>query len=552
MSDNSKRDRGNRQFSALRAAIANGLLDVTEEWDYTTDVNILFVVDEEISTQPGADVVFSIGYVIELLDGMRLGSLDFKVDIAVRDGQAPQTFQTTAPFTANYLGFRFGTGILERYQQVWCFGMKPGNENGDEEDVQHPSAFPASDSELAALATWMNERQGGLFGTGDHHTLGASMCHRIPRLGTMRRWTHADGVPPQSSPKRIDTLRPPSAAYLHSNPGGPSLELITHEEDITAQPIQCVPWMNGFWPVNFRPRPHPVLCHPTLGPISVMPDHPHEGLCVENVPLDGTYDFDGSGGRLEYPDAIGGGPRPEPEIIAYGSTLGDPPVRFKKGPQPARPRFPMISVYDGHRAGVGRVATDSTWHHWFDMNIVGIKNANTREWQLIRRYYINLALWLNPPGVGVDQIYLGALKSHFDYPGYQEYRPSATRRELGMALKNYLASTYGPCWIQQVVFEELKRMGRLPMAPKAGHAPHFTFGGIDADVIEDAVFGCIVEQTAEAAAMVRKAKGEPIKMRLDPPRRLFARAAAEATDELGRQLHDHYSRLAELSRTLTG
>ena len=81
--------------------------------------------------------------------------------------------------------------------------------------------MPASDAELIKLDSWMKSRKGGLFGTGDHDFLGASMCRRIPRLGTMRRWTNADGVPPQFTPDRIDTLRPPTAAFEPGAPGGP-------------------------------------------------------------------------------------------------------------------------------------------------------------------------------------------------------------------------------------------------------------------------------------------------------------------------------------------
>ena len=82
-----------------------------------------------------------------------------------------------------------------------------------------------------------------------------------------------------------------------------------------------------------------MLCHPTLGPIDVMPDHAHEGLCVDTsaLSLGGTYNF-GGGAQPEYPNAIDGGPNPAPVVIAYGSNLGDPPYNFGKGPQPARSR----------------------------------------------------------------------------------------------------------------------------------------------------------------------------------------------------------------------
>ena len=293
-----------------------------------------------------------------------------------------------------------GVDVLDKYEQVWCFGFKPGNSGSpNDADIDQPIALPASNAELAKLAKWMNERKGGLLGTGDHHFLGASMCRRIPRLGTMRRWTNAGGVPPIGTPARIDTLRPPSPAFEPGAPGGPDdLSNSPHQGDMKPQPIRWVTWQTSYWPIFWKKRPHPVLCHPKLGPINVMPDHAHEGLCIDtgSVPLGGTFDFDGTGAKPEYPAAIAGGAQPEPKIIAYGSTLGDPPYNFLKGPQPARSSFPMISVYDGHQAGVGRVATDSTWHHWFDDNIATLQAADNDDWKKISRYFINLAVWLNP------------------------------------------------------------------------------------------------------------------------------------------------------------
>ena len=91
-----------------------------------------------------------------------------------------------APGAPKYRGFRFdmahaGVDVLDKYEQVWCFGFKPGNSgSSNDADIDQPIALPASNAELAKLAKWMNERKGGLFGTGDHHFLGASMCRRIP------------------------------------------------------------------------------------------------------------------------------------------------------------------------------------------------------------------------------------------------------------------------------------------------------------------------------------------------------------------------------------
>lgn len=256
-------------------------------WKLNTWVNILIVVDTAISVDPAIANGFGIGRVIELIRNTRVGCMRFRVDLALRNGEAPTVVASPSAIEHRYRGFRFNmtdgaTPVIDRYEQIWCFGFAPGN-SGDPSDapINNPGAFPASDAELAKLSEWMKVKKGGVFGTGDHHFLGASMCKRIPRLGTMRRWTNADGVPTQFGTTRIDTLRPPSDAYMPGAPGQLAMNNTPQEGDLTVQPLQWATWRRSFWPFVPRRRPHPVLCHPQLGPINVMPDHAHEGWCVE-------------------------------------------------------------------------------------------------------------------------------------------------------------------------------------------------------------------------------------------------------------------------------
>ncbi|PPD36306.1 MAG: hypothetical protein CTY21_08300 [Methylomonas sp.] len=473
----------------------------------------MIVVDTQIATQPG--VGFGIGSVIELLKNTTVGCMRFRVDIAQRSAGVPQVVANPADFQPKYTAFRFdmqddGSHVIDKYEQIWCFGFNPDNNNGPDSNIDQPGAIPASNAELAKLASWMKIKQGGMFATGDHDYLGASMCRRIPRIGTMRRWTNADGVPPQFSPDRIDTLRPPGPAFEPGAPGGPAeLANTPHQADTTIQPIQWVSWRSVRTSVfRRRVRPHPVLCHPTLGPIDVMPDHAHEGLCRDSgtVPLNGMYNFDGMGEQPEYPDATSGGAKPEPFVIAYGSTLGDPPYNFDKGPQPARSRFPMISVYDGHRAGVGRCATDSTWHHWMDVNILAIKGAGGSDWEKVKRYFINLATWLNPPGYSTDCLFLSAFTSHFTHVGFQEYSPKLSNLELGRNLYNHLILTYGPCWVTQWtldLFDILKiRLFEEPQFPKI---PDVCLTCPPFDLFEIHALGGLVRASLDDAALVHAA-----------------------------------------------
>jgi hypothetical protein len=204
-----------------------------------------------------------------------------------------------------------------------------------------------------------------------------------------------------------------------------------------------------------------------------MPDHPHEGVVFDHVPqpdvglaaitLTNTYTFRAESGDNsaergancdvsgdEYPTA--GEVRPLPMVIAYGQTLAAPPLWHAKGPSPAK-RFAMISVYDGHRANVGRVATDSTWHHWMNINITELETAGGDNWEKIKRYYLNLAVWLAPPHISRHCFHFHVLESFYSYPGIEEFHPKVELLELGFTFRHRLHKLYGSCWVTQYVFD---------------------------------------------------------------------------------------------------
>jgi hypothetical protein len=512
------------------------LVEWLKPWRLKSCVDILIVVDTEISTSPANN--FGIASVIELLRNTTVGCMRFRVDIALRSNEAFSVVLAPTPTQPKYRGFRFnsssgGVDVIEKYEQIWCFGFKPSNSGSlDDGQIDAATALPASDTELVKLDKWMKERKGGLFGTGDHHFLGASMCRKIPRLGTMRRWTNADGVPPIGGTDRIDTLRPPTPVSNFQAGGPSSLNNSPHQGDLTVQPIRWTTWKSVYWPfLRLRKRPHPVLCHPTLGPINVMPDHAHEGLCVPNPNLGANKKFIN---EPEYPPATDGGPKPGPEIIAYGSNLDSDDWNFGKGPQPGRSNNPMIAVYEGHRAGVGRVATDSTWHHWMDVNINSIRAADNDDWKKISRYFINLAIWLNPPGLTTRCLYLSVVASHFQSVGFQEYHPNATTVELGRALRLHLVKEYGPCWVTERIWEMAIELGQIPVKQLLDFGKRFQNTSIDPDDFEDLVLGKMVEATLKSADQVKLGDAQPIKA-LAEPEKLFAKPFASAMAELTKE-----------------
>jgi hypothetical protein len=154
--------------------------------------------------------------------------------------------------------------------------------------------------------------------------------------------------------------------------------------------------------------PHPLLCGPN-GTIRVMPDHPHEGECVEPSDTSLPLNFTGLLGP-EYPPATVAGPRPLPEVIATSTVLSGT-TSSGKDPTIAQ-SFGGICAYDGHRAGVGRVVTDATWHHFVNINLIGDVTvgagqpkrvgflwsaAGQQHLENIKAYFRNLAIYLARP-----------------------------------------------------------------------------------------------------------------------------------------------------------
>ncbi|MDH4392967.1 MAG: hypothetical protein QE285_16290 [Aquabacterium sp.] len=529
---------------AIHPAFHDRIVDWLKPWRLKTCVDILIVVDEEIRidpSMPGGD--FGIASVINLLRTTHVGCMRFRVDIALRNAQPFTVVASPAPTQHNYRGFRFdsthaGVPVIDKYEQIWCFGFKP--RNGDavpDGEIDLAFALPTSAAELNKLDAWMQDRKGGLFGTGDHGILGASMCRKIPRLGTMRRWTRADGVPPQFGQNRIDTLRPPPPVANFQVGGPDALQNTAHQGDLTTQPIRWVTWQSVYWPFALRrKRPHPVLCHPTLGPINVMPDHAHEGWCVPNPDLAASKKFKN---EPEYPDATDGGPKPAPEIIAFGSNLGSAAWNFDKGEQPARGDNPMIAVYDGHRAGVGRVATDATWHHWMDVNIDALRAANNDDWKKISRYFINLAVWLNPPGFTTQCLYLAVVASHFEVVGFQEFHDDAPALELGRALRAHLIKFYGPCWVTDRIWDLAVELGQIPRRELQELTKRFEGTQVVSEDFEEMVLGEMVKATLKSVTALKQGDMRAARS-LPEPAKLFAKpfaiAMAALTKETDRRM----------------
>jgi hypothetical protein len=374
---------------------------------WPTVLRILFVLDGRISTS-GEENSFGLKFVLDtLLYTLVPFWVRFEVKVVRRDNGS-RRLALPSPQYPEHLNFRFTDPdfTIDDYDQIWFFGDHPSNHPGDIYDEQWS---PLSDAELKILAEWM-DRGGGVFATGDHFNLGASMCSRIPRVRTMRKWTESQGVPTQDGDLRNQTLQP--------EPGTPDE---AWEGDAFPQPVELVYQARAI-SMLVRPLvPHPLFCAPG-GVIDRFPDHMHEGEVIDDdeVELDSPLDIPGYE-QPEYPFAdiqttpgeaaevmrIGlPRPRPRPHVVAYGRTTNRVGLPTPPTPPPTQPiplfvgrtkRFGLVSVYDGDRIGIGRVVVDSTWHHWFTYNLHGFRDYNPPVYELMQAYYRNVGLWLARP-----------------------------------------------------------------------------------------------------------------------------------------------------------
>ena len=329
-------------------------------WLRTCVVRILVVTD---SASGGFDDTsgFHLGQVLGVLSADPWPHVRFEVTKAHR--------QVTG--AADMLdNFRFDAHDLTQYSQIWLFGINSF------EDALTPA-------ELRAVTQFM-DGGGGVFATGDHQDLGRPMCGEVPRVRSMRRWYWpAPGpngepvAPDQVGAGRNDTV-------MDLGLGGSQSD----DEPQPIRPRRYTRLFGGGIISRVHTYPHPVLCG-KMGVIDYLPDHMHEGLCEVPANLGKSWTFDGYTSP-EYP-TVGGVQQP-PEVIAWATT------RNTDGHE-----FGVLAAYDGHPMNVGRVIVDATWHHWFNINLLGFVSSTDplvmARWEEIKAYYRNVALWLARPGM---------------------------------------------------------------------------------------------------------------------------------------------------------
>jgi hypothetical protein len=472
-------------------------------------LRILVVIDGRIELHKEPDL-FGLGYALDALTQMPsiahvvvgLATREASISDFSRGGR--EVLYTAFKFTQE--GFN-----LDHWDQVWLFADRPNVEDGgpSDTDARIPGPYELTDQEVLRLVEWM-DRGGGVFAVGDHSILGASLCHRIPRVRTMRRWTHADGVPENSGPSRNQTEQPSTEAFP--------------ERDLNLQPVELayIQTMNHL-PFGVMHRPHALMCT-KYGPIQRFPDHMHEGEVVpeDEVQLDRGLDIPGYD-KPEYPDAVptflpfgsaGIGTiawRPRPQVIAYGRTtnplvVGGPPESevnaLYRLVSLGYKRFGLVSVYDGARANVGRVVCDSTWHHWFSYNLAGIAAAGNVDFGKMTSYYRNIALWLASPEkraeIALSAVWLMLTELPMAFAGRR------TVWKMGERATELLNEWVSPCWVNELVAAQFDATS-LYLAQRVEDSPNEgpRWGVLSEEVVHRAVLGSLCVELFPLASEVQ-------------------------------------------------
>jgi len=355
-------------------------------WISSCEVKVLLLTNNFLDFGPGD---FGLSAFVNILKKEARPYVHFKLTLAHRGNSVGDP---GIPVHRSIPQFRFNNGdhfSNDMYDQVWLFGADRNGANN----------AGLSTAEENILSGFMNQG-GGVFATGDHGLLGKELCGNVSRVRKMRLWDNSSGRVGMSDPQRNDTNRV----------GHDSGTQFDDQSDDIPQTIQPKMYQRFLRPHYVETFPHPLLCS-SDGIINVLPDHPHEGECVEPSSLSGNYQ-DGS------PEFPGGTVRPE--IIATSTILAGNDSSGGKEPTQAG-SFGAICAYDGHLVGVGRVVTDATWHHFVNVNLIGEINdtqidsnrgngehpskllgflaSSTGEdhLKMIKHYFVNIGVWISPP-----------------------------------------------------------------------------------------------------------------------------------------------------------
>ena len=364
--------------------------------------------------------------------------------------------------------------VLERerqtghpFEELWFFGMHQANKKTPSHKVfRGGPESELTQNEVSVLKRWMTaggsdqEVGGGILMTGDHNHKrpedtvpstnpdcpgsaeepflgrGRAIGRCVPRAGKLRKW---EGEPTNCFQDSHNTI---------VNSG---LQTDRHPQDLIHVNVDAsgTPHPEG--------QPHPIFRYKTNRWIDFLPDHAHEGRVV--VP----EDFDDE----LWPNQI------RPHVVAKGVDR-----RYAE-------LVNLIMSYNGDLAGVGRIVADSSWHHYFNINVRPFSHPAPEDSPAdqIGQYYANLAIWLAPFGTR-HNMGLAMLWRLANYTVLME--PLGDIRAIGKEANSILSQIASPCEIHETILALIPpRYGALSLPQEAR-----TLSSVPS---QELILGCVLD-----------------------------------------------------------
>lgn len=421
-------------------------------------VKILFYTDDlgEFGVKNDTISDFGVGHLRELIENNTPPFVDIQILFRNRFGAGGQ------------LANQITQKLLSNLDEVWFFGTNLSNLSPNQIFNE------LGQEELRALGNWMVS--GGVLMTGDHANpkqegagsslnpllnLGRAIGYQVPRAGQLRRW---EGAPGEFADEGNYNTHQPETGGLAG------IEGLQQDSDNTPQRLILKKYPADLTPVA-RYRPHPLFCG-KAGPIEIFPDHMHEGhLQIPDV-LDASW------------PAAPDGTKPAPEIIARGTDKRNGDI------------YGMVAAYDGDMASAGRIVADSTWHHYFNLNLRGFEihpdGSPGVALSKLADYYVNLAIWLAPKAKR-EQMRFRIFWDTSRNPNVVEVQ-RGDLFTLGRAAFDVLGHTASQCQLADLVFSPIKTSVQPPSNDPG--LPR-----------EEVLLGAIINQYQQAFDNYRRGKG---------------------------------------------
>lgn len=325
-----------------------------------TEIKILIYTDtKDISLNP--DQKWSVSILRDILEAPISPFLKFTVKVVNRYENPPEPL-------------KIDTALLKSHDELWLFGKYQNNFDGAFNPLFGGPRNELEQDEIDALSDWMTDH--GVLIAGDHSEeppqsppppppvptkdflcLGAALGRKVPRAGELRKW---DGKP---------TVRPDSSFN--------TLVLLREKADPDSDDVPQQYILERIGPNGLS---HPLLIGKDTknndSSLDLFPDHVHEGEVVIPNSLGGNWP----------PLGVPQKDKPRPIVIARGCDKRNCESR------------PVLAVYDPPESiGAGRIVADSTWHHYFNINIKGLRDASDNSpFLLLQQFYRHVAFFLAP------------------------------------------------------------------------------------------------------------------------------------------------------------